>query len=92
MSGRNGSSTCTSDAGIDDRLVFLAQLGRERMEIFFVGLVILVHADARRRRRRQEHVMIGNAGGLGRGFHIGDVALHGFLAAIFHRADADAPA
>ena len=62
-------------AGVDDRAVFLVQLGRERVEIFFVGLVILVDADAGRRGRRQEHVVVRHAGGLGRGLHVGDVDL-----------------
>ena len=33
-------------AGRDDRAIFLVQLGRERVEILLVGLVILVDADA----------------------------------------------
>ena len=73
----------------DDRPVFLVQLGRERVKIVFVGLVVLVDADARRRRRRQEHVMIRHAGGLGRGFDVVDVDLQMLLAAIFDRPDAD---
>ena len=98
MSSRPGSTEdvrqervvdLNQDAGIGDGLVFLAHLGRERVEILFVGLVIFVDADAGGRGRGQEDVFVGNAGGLGRGFHIGDIALHGFFAAIFHRADAD---
>ncbi len=77
------------NAGRDDRLVFLAQLGGERMEILLVGLVIFVDADARRRGRRQKHVLVRHAGGLGGGFDVVDVDLQQLLAAIFDRRDAD---
>ena len=87
--GQEGVVHLDQDAGRDDRLVFLVQLGRERVEIVFLGLVILVDADARRRRRRQEHVMIRDARGLGRGFDIIDVDLEILLAAVLDRTDAD---
>ena len=89
MSGQEGVVDLHQDAGRDDRLVFLVQLGRERVEILFLGFVILVDADARRRRRRQEYVMIRHARGLGGGFDIVDVDLQMLLAAVLDRGDAD---
>src|SRR4029078_12584674 len=73
------------DAGRDDRLVFLVQLGRERLEIVLLGFVIRVDAAARRRGRRQEYMMIRNASGLGGGYDIVDVDLKMLLAAVLDR-------
>ena len=47
------------NAGVGDGAVFLAELGGERVEILLVGFVVFVDADARRRGRRQEDVMVG---------------------------------
>ena len=77
------------NAGVDDRLVFLGKLGGERVEILLIALVVLVDADAGRSRRRQKHVMVRNARGLGGGFQVRDVCLQQRLAFVFHRSDAD---
>ena len=63
------------DAGVDDRAVFFAHFGGQRVEIVFVGFVILVEAHAGRRRRRQEDMLVGDAGGRGGVLHILDVGL-----------------
>ena len=72
-----------------DRAILLVQFRRERVEVFFVGLVVLVDADARRGGRRQKYVMVRHSRRLGGGFHIGNVDLNEFLAAILHRPDAN---
>src|SRR6185312_11373273 len=77
------------NTGVDNRAIFLVQLGGERMEILFVALVVGVDADARGRGRRQKHVMIGYAGRVGGGLYVGDVGLEPGLALVFHRPGAN---
>ena len=71
--GQEGIVDLHQNAGRHDCLVFLVQLACERVEIFFLRLVVLVDADPEARCRRHEHVMIGDARGLGRRFQIVDV-------------------
>ncbi len=74
---------------IDDGAIFFRKFLSEREEIFFVGLVVFVDADARRSRRWQEDMFVCNARRCCGSLHILDVDLEKRLAAILYRSNAN---
>ncbi len=89
MSARNGSSTCSRMPAAAIARYSLLSSAASAWKILLLGLVVFVDADAGRRCRRQEHVMVRHALGLGGRLEAVDVVLQKPLAAVAHGAGAD---
>ncbi len=75
--GQEGVVDLHVEAGIDDRLVFLVQaVGKREQKRLLVGVVLVLRAGQRARRRHHRQERAGGVGLGGRRFQRGDVAFH----------------